>query len=54
MKSTTLLILSQRHDSKLREVQQHNHSDLYIEHAKPNREIIKSIDPKLSGLWSIL
>ena len=52
MKSTTLLLLSTRHYSKLSWVKQHNHSDLYREHAKPNREIIKSIPPKLSGLWS--
>ena len=52
MKSTTLLILSPRHDSKLSWVKQHNHSDLYREHAKPDREIIKSIAPKLLGLWS--
>ena len=52
MKSTTLLLLPPRHDSKLSWVKQHSHSDLYREHAKPDREIIKSIDPKLSGLWS--
>ena len=52
MKISILLILSPRDDSKLSWVKQHNHSDLYRDHAKPDREIIKSIDPKLSGLWS--
>ena len=52
MKITTLLLLSPRHDSKLSWVKQHNHSDLYREHANLDREIIKSIPPKLSGLWS--
>ena len=33
-------------------VKQHNHSDLYKEHAKPDNELVKSIAPKLSGLWS--
>jgi len=52
MKINTLLILSPRHDSKLSWVKQHNHSDLYREHAKPDWEIIKSIAPKLSSLLS--
>ena len=52
MKITTLLLLSPRHDSNLNWVKQHNHSDLYREHAKPDNELVKSIDPKLSGLWS--
>ena len=52
MKITTLLILSQRHDSKLSWVKQHNHSDLYREHAKPDNELVNSIAPKLTSLWS--
>ena len=51
MKITTLLLLYPRHDPKLSWVKQHNHSELYRKHAKHDREIIKSIDPKLSGLW---
>ena len=50
MKITTLLLLSPRHDSNRNWVKQHNHSDLYREHAKPDREIIKSIALKLLGL----
>ena len=52
MKITTLLLLSLGHDSKLSWVKQHNHCDLYREHAKPDMEIIKSIVLKLLGLWS--
>ena len=52
MKRTTLLILSPRHDSKRSKVKQHNHSDIYREHAKPDNELVKSIAPKLLGLWS--
>ena len=52
MKINTLLILSPRHDSKLSWVKQHNHSDLYREHAKSDNELAKSIAPKLSGQWS--
>ena len=52
MKITTLFILSPRHDSKLSWVKQHNHSDLYREHAKSYNELVKSMAPKLSGLWS--
>ena len=51
MKITTLLLLSPRHYSKLSWVKQHNHSDLYREHVKPDNELVKSIDPKLLGLW---
>ena len=52
MKISILLILSPRDDSKLSWVKQHNHSDLYREHAKFDNELVKSIAPKLSGLWS--
>ena len=52
MKINTLFILSPRHYSKLSWVKQHNHSDLYREHAKPDNELEKSIAPKPSGLWS--
>ena len=52
MKRTTLLILSPRHDSKRSKVKQHNHSDLHREHAKPDNELVKSITPKPSELWS--
>ena len=47
MKINTLIILYPRHYSKLRWVKQHNHLDMYREHKKPDREIIKSIAPKL-------
>ena len=52
MKSTTLILLSPRHDSNLSWVKQHNHSDLYREHAKSDNKVAKSIAPKLPGLWS--
>ena len=53
MKSTTLLLLYPRHDSKLSWVKQHNHSDLYRERAKPDSKLLKSITPKSSGLKSL-
>ena len=52
MKITTLILLSPRHGSKLSLVKQHNHSNLYREHAKPDNELVKSITPKPSELWS--
>ena len=52
MKITTTLITSPEGDSKLSKAKQHNHSDLHREHLKPDREIVKSIVPKPSGLKS--
>ena len=49
MKRTTLIILTPRHDSKLSQVKQSNHSDLYRELAKSDNELVKSMARKLSG-----